>query len=121
MKIAVPREVKDNEYRVAITPAGVRELVAHGHDVAVETQAGVGSSITDAEFVAAGARILPTADDVWARITAGATLVQGYTGFIYGGPLWPRRIHRGLSRRLAASGLPDLRAAIGRDVDGTRA
>lgn len=59
-----------------------------------------------------------TADDVWARITAGATLVQGYTGFIYGGPLWPRRIHRRLSRRLAASGLPDLRAAIGSDVDG---
>ncbi len=59
---------------------------------------------------------IETADDAWARITAGATLVQGYTGFIYGGPLWPRRIHRGLARKLAASGLPDLRAAIGRDV-----
>ncbi len=57
-----------------------------------------------------------TADDVWARVTAGATLVQGYTGFIYGGPLWPRRLHRGLSRRLAASGLPDLRRAIGHDA-----
>ena len=59
---------------------------------------------------------IETADDAWDRISAGATLVQGYTGFIYGGPLWPRRVHRGLSRKLAASGLPDLRAAIGRDA-----
>ncbi|HVV82716.1 MAG TPA: quinone-dependent dihydroorotate dehydrogenase [Kofleriaceae bacterium] len=59
---------------------------------------------------------IETADDAWARITAGATLVQGYTGFIYGGPLWPRRIHRGLSRKLREAGLPDLRAAIGHDV-----
>lgn len=65
MKVAVPREVKNHEYRVAITPAGVRELVAHGHEVAIEQDAGVGSSITDAEYVAAGARILPTADEVW--------------------------------------------------------
>ncbi|HWL35237.1 MAG TPA: alanine dehydrogenase [Frankiaceae bacterium] len=65
MKVGIPRELKDNEYRVAITPAGVRELSAHGHDVYVEQSAGLGSSITDAEFVAAGAEILPTADDVW--------------------------------------------------------
>lgn len=56
---------------------------------------------------------IETADDAWARITAGATLVQGYTGFVYGGPLWPRRIHRGLSRRLRASGLASLTEAIG--------
>ncbi|MDP3712808.1 MAG: alanine dehydrogenase [Mycobacteriales bacterium] len=66
MKVGIPREVKDHEYRVAITPAGVRELVAHGHSVAVEKDAGVGSSITDDEFVAAGASIVGTADDVWA-------------------------------------------------------
>jgi len=65
VKVGIPRELKDNEYRVAITPAGVRELSAHGHDVYVEQSAGLGSSITDAEFVAAGAEILPTADDVW--------------------------------------------------------
>ena len=65
MKVGIPRELKDNEYRVAITPAGVRELSAAGHDVYVEHEAGVGSSITDDEFVAAGAEILPTADDVW--------------------------------------------------------
>ena len=65
MKVGVPREVKNHEYRVAITPAGVHELTVHGHDVAVQQGAGLGSSITDDEFVAAGARILPTADDVW--------------------------------------------------------
>ncbi|MEZ4401185.1 MAG: quinone-dependent dihydroorotate dehydrogenase [Kofleriaceae bacterium] len=57
---------------------------------------------------------IESADDAWARIVAGATLVQGYTGFVYGGPLWPRRIHRGLSRRLRAEGLPRLADAIGR-------
>ena len=59
---------------------------------------------------------IETADDVWVRLAAGATLVQGYTGFIYGGPLWPRRVHRGLSRRLRAEGVSDLRALIGRDA-----
>ncbi|MFN8147019.1 MAG: alanine dehydrogenase [Candidatus Nanopelagicales bacterium] len=66
MKVGIPREVKNHEYRVAITPAGVFELVRHGHEVFVEKDAGVGSSITDEEYVKAGATILPTADDVWA-------------------------------------------------------
>ena len=66
MKIGIPREVKDHEYRVAITPAGVKELVDHGHVVSVEQDAGVGSSITDDEYVAAGATIIGSADDVWA-------------------------------------------------------
>ena len=65
MRIGVPKEVKDHEYRVAITPSGVRELVTHGHDVLIEKDAGVGSALSDAEFVAAGARILESADDVW--------------------------------------------------------
>ena len=66
MKVGVPREVKNHEYRVAITQAGVLELTRHGHEVYIERDAGVGSSISDAEFVEAGATILPTADDVWA-------------------------------------------------------
>lgn len=66
VKVGIPREVKNNEFRVAITPAGVHELVRHGHEVVVEQGAGTGSSITDAEYVAAGAVILPTADEVWA-------------------------------------------------------
>jgi alanine dehydrogenase len=61
----VPREVKNHEYRVAITPAGAHELVRHGHDVYIETGAGAGSSITDDDFRVAGARILPDADAVW--------------------------------------------------------
>ena len=65
MRVGIPKEVKDNEYRVAITPAGVKELVSHGHEVVVEKDAGVGSSILDDEYVAAGAGILGTADDVW--------------------------------------------------------
>ena len=65
MKVGVPEEVKNNEYRVACTPSGVHELVRHGHEVYVEAEAGLGSSITDDEYVAAGAKILPTADDVW--------------------------------------------------------
>ncbi|KOU52935.1 alanine dehydrogenase [Streptomyces sp. NPDC060334] len=66
MKVGIPREVKNNEFRVAITPAGVHELVRNGHQVFVEQNAGVGSSITDAEYVSAGAEILGTADEVWA-------------------------------------------------------
>ncbi len=66
MRIAVPSEVKNHEYRVAITPVGVAELVAHGHEVFVEQGAGVGSSISDAEYVAQGATILPTAAETWA-------------------------------------------------------
>jgi alanine dehydrogenase len=65
MRIGVPREVKDQEYRVAMTPAGAHELVRAGHEVFVEQDAGEGSRITDADYVAAGAKILPAADDVW--------------------------------------------------------
>jgi alanine dehydrogenase len=67
VKVGIPREVKDSEYRVAITPAGVKELVAHGHTVFVEKDAGAGSSILDAEYVSAGATILGAPDDVWAE------------------------------------------------------
>ncbi|GAB2978713.1 alanine dehydrogenase [Nocardioides montaniterrae] len=65
MRIGVPKEVKNHEYRVAITPIGVHELRAHGHDVVVETGAGLGSSITDDDYRGAGAEILATADAVW--------------------------------------------------------
>ncbi len=66
MRVGVPRELKDHEYRVAITPAGVRELVVHGHDVIIEKDAGRGSSIFDEEFERAGAAIVPDADTVFA-------------------------------------------------------
>ena len=59
---------------------------------------------------------IETPGDAWARIRAGATLVQGYTGLIYGGPLWPRRIHRGLARLVRASGYSSLQEAVGSDA-----
>jgi alanine dehydrogenase len=65
VKVGIPREVKNHEYRVAITPAGVHELVSHGHEVFIEKDAGVGSSIPDEDYQAAGAQSLATADDVW--------------------------------------------------------
>jgi alanine dehydrogenase len=66
VRVGVPKEVKNHEYRVAITPIGVHELVARGHEVLVEKSAGQGSSIHDHEYEAAGAKLLDSADDVWA-------------------------------------------------------
>jgi alanine dehydrogenase len=65
VKVGVPKEVKNHEYRVAITPIGVHELTAHGHDVYVERNAGLGSQIENSEYEAAGAKILDGADEVW--------------------------------------------------------
>ena len=65
MKVGVPKEVKNHEYRVAITPVGAHELTEHGHEVFVERNAGVGSQIMDEEYVAAGAKMLDSADEVW--------------------------------------------------------
>ncbi|TFD19679.1 alanine dehydrogenase [Cryobacterium sp. TMT2-10] len=66
MKVAVPAEVKNNEFRVAITPAGVQDLVANGHEVLIQTGAGLGSSITDESYGAAGATLMPDAASAWA-------------------------------------------------------
>ncbi|HEX6151139.1 alanine dehydrogenase [Nocardioides sp.] len=68
MKIGVPKEVKNHEYRVALTPVGAHELTQHGHDVVVQRGAGIGSQIPDAEYVAAGAKILDDADEVWGGV-----------------------------------------------------
>src|ERR671931_225301 len=65
MKVGVPTEIKTDEYRVAITPAGVREFVEHGHEVVIQEGAGAGSVIPDEEYVAQGARIVPDADAVF--------------------------------------------------------
>ncbi len=67
MKVGVPSEIKVDEYRVAITPSGVRELTAHGHSVVIEKGAGEGSAITDAEYVEQGAKMLKDADAVFAE------------------------------------------------------
>jgi alanine dehydrogenase len=67
MRIGIPREVKDNEYRVAITPAGVRELTGRGHEVFVQSGAGAGSAISDADYAAAGAKVLAQEEEVWGQ------------------------------------------------------
>ncbi len=70
MLVGVPKEIKDNEYRVAMTPAGVQQLIEQGHTVLVETRAGEGSRFPDDQYARVGARIVPTAADAW-----GAELV----------------------------------------------
>ncbi|TDH48233.1 alanine dehydrogenase [Mycobacterium eburneum] len=65
MRVGIPAEVKNNEFRVAITPAGVAELTRRGHEVLIQTGAGEGSAISDADFKTAGARLIGTAEQVW--------------------------------------------------------
>jgi alanine dehydrogenase len=67
MIVGVPKEIKTREYRVGLVPGGVRALVARGHQVFVEKDAGQGSGVSDAELVKAGAKILPTAAEVWGK------------------------------------------------------
>ncbi|MBP6514870.1 MAG: alanine dehydrogenase [Steroidobacteraceae bacterium] len=94
MKIGCPKEIKVHEYRVGLVPAGVRELVAAGHEVCIQTQAGAGIGITDEAYVAAGARILPDAKAVFdfgelvvkvkePQLTECAMLREGQVLFTY--------------------------------------
>ncbi|MCD8306589.1 MAG: alanine dehydrogenase [Prevotella sp.] len=66
MRIGIPKEIKDNENRVGMTPAGVAELVKHGHEVFVQHTAGVGSGFADGDYTAAGAKLLPTIEETYA-------------------------------------------------------
>ena len=67
MKIGVPKEIKTNENRIALVPAGAETLIGAGHSVLVETGAGLGSGFTDEDFTCVGATIAPDADTVWRR------------------------------------------------------
>jgi alanine dehydrogenase len=67
MRVGIPTEIKNNEYRVAITPAGVAELVHRGHEVIIQSGAGEGSAISDADFKRVGAQLISGADQVWAE------------------------------------------------------
>src|SRR3989337_2592070 len=67
MKVGVPTEIKTDEYRVALTPSGVRELAEHGHATVVQSGAGEGSAISDADYGEQGARIVPDAEAVFAE------------------------------------------------------
>ena len=77
MRIGIPGEVKDHEYRVAITPAGVHELTGRGHEVYVQSGAGAGSSLADAHYAAAGAKVLAHAEEVWGVAPAAGVNVVG--------------------------------------------
>ena len=66
MKIGCPKEIKPQEFRVGMTPNAAREAVNRGHQVMIETQAGVGAGFTDADYVAAGAKIIGTAEELFA-------------------------------------------------------
>jgi dihydroorotate dehydrogenase len=94
----------------AIGAGGVSGAPLKGRSLAVlrRLRGRVGNRLV---LVAVGG--IETADDAWARIQAGATLVQAYTGFIYGGPLWPRRIHQGLARRARQAGYTSISAVTG--------
>jgi alanine dehydrogenase len=72
MIIGIPKELKNNEFRVSATPSGVHAYVVAGHQVLVEKNAGVGSAISDADYIAAGAQIIDTADEIWQK----ADLIQ---------------------------------------------
>ena len=65
--VGIPKEIKNNEFRVSATPAGVHALVQAGHQVLVESTAGLGSAITDSEYEQAGATLISSADEVWER------------------------------------------------------
>jgi alanine dehydrogenase len=67
MRVGIPTEIKNNEFRVAITPSGVAELVQRGHEVLIQSGAGEGSAISDADFKRAGAQMITSADEVWAE------------------------------------------------------
>lgn len=67
MIVGAPKEIKNNEFRVAITPAGVREFIKSGHTVLIESSAGVGSALSDDDYKVVGAEIVATSDEVWKR------------------------------------------------------
>lgn len=67
MLVGVPKEIKNNENRVAMTPGGVHELVARGHQVIIQKSAGVGSGFEDSDYLAAGAQLIDSAEEVWAK------------------------------------------------------
>jgi len=65
MIIGVPKEIKTHENRVSVTPGGVQQMTLEGHQVLVEQGAGIGSGFSDTQYVEAGARMIPTAQEVW--------------------------------------------------------
>lgn len=80
MIIGVPKEIKNHEYRVGMIPASVRELIAHGHQIYMETQAGAGIGFSDEDYISVGASILPTAAEVYAKADMIVKVKEPQTG-----------------------------------------
>jgi alanine dehydrogenase len=126
VKIAVPREIKNHEYRVAVTPAGVHELVSRGHDVFVEAGAGAGCSIPDEDFLGAGAKILAEAADVWAEgalvLKVKEPIVEEYR-YLRSGQTLFTFLHlaadEALTRALMAAGTTSIAYETVRPADGS--
>ena len=103
MRVGVPTEIKTDEYRVAITPAGVRELTERGHEVLVQAGAGEGSAIADAQYAAQGARIVP---DAAGGVRRGRDGAEGQGAAAAGGRAaapGPDAVHLPAPRRRARS------------------
>jgi alanine dehydrogenase len=125
MRVGIPTETKNNEFRVAITPAGVAELTHRGHEVLVQAGAGEGSAITDAEFKAAGAQLISTAEQVWADadllLKVKEPIAAEY-GLLRGGQVLFTYLHlaasRGCTDALLASGTTSIAYETVQTADG---
>ena len=94
MLIGIPKEIKNNENRVALTPAGVQTLVAKGHEVLIETNAGLGSGFTDADYEKQGAKIVATAAEAWAAelvVKVKEPLAAALMVVVFPAPVWPMK------------------------------
>ena len=91
--IGVPKEIKDKESRVSVQPDGVAELTYHGHHVVVQASAGSGSGFPDAEYVAAGARVVGTAAEVFGAADLIVKVKSAHPGRVRPVPVWPPAVH----------------------------
>ena len=126
MKIGVPREVKNQEYRVALTPAGARELLHDGHTVVIERGAGEGSRLADGDYLAAGARVADSAEEVWAEadlvLKVKEPVAQEYPGLRQGLVLFTflhLAASRPLTEALLAAGITGIAYETVRATDGS--
>jgi alanine dehydrogenase len=125
MQVGVPRELKDHEYRVAITPVGVHELIDAGHQVLIEHDAGVGSAIPDDDYVRAGAKIVTDADELWASadlvLKVKEPIAEEYPR-LRSGQVLLTYLHlaasAGLTRALCASGITAVAYETVQTADG---
>ena len=114
MKVGIPTEIKLDEYRVAITPAGVREMVEHGHEVLIQAGAGEGSAIADDDFAGQGARIVPDAEAVFGEAEMVLKVKEPQPAEIE--MLQPRPASLHLPASGARPGAGPRAAAVGRDL-----